>query len=156
MSDLLAIVAGPLGADQLSPASLCSADDGAIASFVGVVRDHHHGQAVVDLRYECYHAMAEHQLGRIAAEARAALEAGTLAGLDPAPPPAMRRCRVIVLHGTGVMLPGAASLVVHVASPHRVAAFAVCRAVVEAIKADLPIWKHERYSDGTVAILPGS
>jgi molybdopterin synthase catalytic subunit len=178
-----AIVHGPLGPDALSPAPLVGPRDGGIASFIGVVRDHHLGRGVISLRYECYEAMAAPMLERIAARVHAALqpagtgvtgdgggavEAGDAGGTgeagaaceagaageagDVAPVPLAMR----VFHGIGEMVPGDVSLVVHVASPHRVAAFAACRAVVEAIKADLPVWKEERYDDGSSRYLKGS
>jgi molybdopterin synthase catalytic subunit len=152
----LSLCARPLAAAELSPAPLLSAGDGAIASFIGVVRDHHGGRGVRSLRYECYQRMAEAVLARIAGEVAAALDAGSLPGLDEAPGPAGAPLRLHIHHAYGELLPGQASLAVHAASPHRVAAFAACREVVEAIKRDLPIWKEERYDDGTARWLRGS
>lgn len=139
---ILRVVPRPLGTDECSPAALIGPNEGAIASFLGVVRDHHHGKGVTSLRYECYEAMAVHQLEKIAAAVGA--EAGDA------------ELVVAVWHGFGEMVPGQVSLAVHCASPHRVAAFDACRAVVEAIKADLPIWKEERYDDGSARWLKGS
>lgn len=158
-----AVVERPLRGDELGAAALIGRDHGAIASFLGVVRDHHAGAAVRSLRYECYVPMAERVLGSIAAQVAASAEDGTLAGLASAgetgeelPAQALRDVAVIVLHGIGEMVPGDVSLAVHVSSPHRVVAFAACRAIVEAIKADLPVWKLERYGDGRERFLKGS
>ncbi len=138
----LHVVDHPLTPEAMSPAALVGPTDGAIASFLGVVRDHHLGQVVRSLRYECYLPMAERQLERIAEAVGAELGEQPLV--------------VSIWHGYGEMVPGDVSLVVHCASPHRVAAFDACRAVVEAIKADLPIWKEERYADGSARWLKGS
>jgi molybdopterin synthase catalytic subunit len=54
------------------------------------------------------------------------------------------------------MRPGDASVAIHVASAHRVAAFAACRQIIERLKQDVPIWKHERYDDGEAVWLQGS
>jgi molybdopterin synthase catalytic subunit len=54
------------------------------------------------------------------------------------------------------MRPGDVALCIHVASAHRRAAFDACRDLIERIKTDLPIWKHEHYDDGTSIWLPGS
>jgi len=132
---------GPLPTAVLSPGPLCREDHGAIASFCGVVRDHHDGRGVQQLHYECYRPMAERVLGELIAEA--------CERFDPA-------LQAIVLHGIGDMRPGEVSLVIHVSSAHRPAAFDACRHLLERIKADLPVWKRERYEDGNERWLKGS
>ncbi len=158
-----AVLDRPLRGDELGPGALIDRDHGAIASFLGVVRDHHAGRAVRSLRYECYVPMAERVLRQIAERVAATAEDGTLHGLatagdqaDELPPAALRDVAVVVQHGIGEMVPGDVSLAVHVSSPHRVVAFAACRAIVEQIKADLPVWKLERYGDGSERFLKGS
>jgi molybdopterin synthase catalytic subunit len=164
-----AVVERPLRGDELGAAALIGRDHGAIASFLGVVRDHHAGASVRSLRYECYVPMAERVLRQIATRVAAAAEDGSLDGMasvpaggeggeggDPLPAQALRDVAVVVLHGIGEMVPGDVSLAVHVSSPHRVVAFAACRAIVEQIKADLPVWKLERYGDGSERFLKGS
>ncbi len=148
-----AMVEGALPAVQIAPSPLVNPYDGAVASFLGVVRDHHGGLAVASLRYDHYGPMAELQLQRIAAEVAARLDAGELSA--PAQPEG-HPLHLQILHSYGELVPGDVSLVVHAASPHRVAAFAACREVVEAIKRDLPVWKLERYADGGERYLPGS
>ncbi len=135
------IVDGPLPAALLSPAPLCREDHGAIASFCGVVRDHHDGRAVQQLHYDCYRPMAERVLAELVDETRERC--------DPA-------LQAMVLHGIGDMRPGEVSLVIHVSSAHRAAAFDACRHLLERIKADLPVWKCERYEDGSQRWLNGS
>jgi molybdopterin synthase catalytic subunit len=130
---------GPL--TDCAATGLCVAHHGAVASFLGVVRNTHHGKAVTGLTYSAYRAMAEALLIRLAAEARAAHGSD----LD-----------VVCLHGLGAMVPGDVSLVIHVGSAHRDAAFDACRLLLTRIKQDLPVWKHEHYGDGTSAWLEGS
>ena len=135
------IISGPLGADWCSGAALTAPGDGAIASFLGVVRDHARGRAVTALHYDCYRPMAERVLGELIAEAATRC--------DP-------QLSAIVAHGTGDMVPGEVSVAIHVASAHRVAAFDACRHLIERLKQDLPIWKRERYAEGDEAWLKGS
>ena len=135
------IVAGPLADALLTPAALCAPDHGAIASFIGVVRNHHHGRGVTHLVYDCYQPMAERMLAELIAEAAARFDAGLSAQVH---------------HGIGRMDPGQASVAIHVASAHRVAAFDACRHLIERIKQDLPVWKQEFYDDGTSLWLKGS
>lgn len=136
-----AIHLGPLPAQELTPGSLPSVRHGAVCSFIGVVRDHARGRQVVALQYECYIGMAESVLRTLIDEAAAAHD----------PELAAR-----VVHGYGPMKPGDASVAIHVASAHRDAAFAACRQLIERLKQDAPVWKHETYADGTSAWLPGS
>ena len=135
------IVDGALGEAWCAPTALRAPGDGAIASFLGVVRDHARGRAVIGLHYDCYRPMAERVLGELIAEASARF--------DPA-------LSAIVAHGTGAMAPGAVSVAIHVASAHRAPAFDACRHLIERLKQDLPVWKRERYGDGTEAWLKGS
>ena len=135
------IVDGPLPPFLLTPAGLCSAEHGAIASFIGVVRNHHHDRTVTHLIYDCYRAMAEKMLADLIAE--------TTTRCD-------RKLSAMVYHSIGRLDPGEASVAIHVASAHRVAAFDACRHVIERIKEDLPVWKHEFYADGTSLWLKGS
>jgi molybdopterin synthase catalytic subunit len=138
---LSGIVDGPLTGDLLHPAALAHPASGAIASFLGTVRDHHHGRGVTRLHYECYRPMAEKVLAALVAEAAERCDPGLAASVH---------------HGTGGMTPGQVSVVIHVASAHRVAAFDACRHLIERIKQDLPVWKRESYADGSDAWLKGS
>ena len=130
---------GPL--TELSSALLCVPHHGAVASFCGVVRDSHHGKIVTRLVYSAYREMAEALLLRLADDAR------EIHGAD---------LDVVCIHGVGAMEPGQVSLVIHVGSAHRDAAFDACRWLLTRIKQDLPVWKHEHYADGSVAWLEGS
>ncbi len=114
--------------------------DGAVCVFLGVVRDHNEGRSVQGVQYSAYAEMAEQVLAEIGAEAAAR------AGSD----------RVAVVHRTGDLRVGDASVAIAVSSPHREQAFDACRYVIEQIKQRLPVWKQERYADGDDAWLDGS
>ncbi len=107
---------------------------GAIATFVGLVRDHDPSVAgeVVALEYTA-HPDAEQVLRRLAAEAAADAEVIGLA----------------VSHRIGRLPVGHTAIVVAVSSAHRSRAFEVCRELVETVKAELPVWKREILADGT-------
>ena len=138
---LSGVVDGPLTGDLLLPDRLAHAGFGAIVSFLGTVRDHHHGRGVTHLHYDCYRPMAEKMLAALIAEAAEHYD---------------RDLAASVHHGTGTMTPGQVSVAIHVASAHRVAAFDACRQLIERIKQDLPVWKREFYADGSDAWLKGS
>jgi molybdopterin synthase catalytic subunit len=107
---------------------------GGIASFVGLVRNHHEGRGVLQLDYAAYGPMAEAECGRIVAEAEERW-----------------RVKVALQHRTGSLAVGDVAVAVAAASAHREEAFAACRFVIEEVKRRVPIWKRERYADGTVA-----
>ena len=113
-------------------AELLDARVGAYASFEGWVRDHNEGRAVDALRYEAYAALAEAEGERILEEACARFPI-----LDA-------RC----VHRTGDLALGELAVWVGVSAAHREAAFAACRFIIDAVKARVPIWKHERYAGG--------
>ena len=112
--------------------AVTSPDCGAVATFVGVVRDHNQGRPVLRLDYECFEPLAVKSLERIAAEA--AVEG-----------PGVRRS---IAHRVGTLQIGDASVVIAAASPHRADAFAACRYAIERIKQIVPIWKHEHFDGG--------
>ncbi|MDX2193228.1 MAG: molybdenum cofactor biosynthesis protein MoaE [Gemmatimonadales bacterium] len=122
----------PLDLGQLV-ASVTRADRGGIATFLGLVRDHHGGRAVAALEYSAYEPMAEAESARIVAEAEARWP-----------------CEVVLVHRLGALRIGDAAVAVVAASAHRDAAFLACRYVIEEVKARVPIWKRETYADGTV------
>ncbi|NRA37325.1 MAG: molybdenum cofactor biosynthesis protein MoaE [Planctomycetes bacterium] len=136
-----AIVDEPLDSSLLSSQELCVDDHGAIASFIGIVRNNHFNKGVSHLFYDCYQEMAQKVLDEIINEAVEKFD---------------QDLQAIVVHGTGTMYPGDASVCIHVSSGHRVAAFDACRHIIERIKEDLPIWKQEFYSDNTNVWLKGS
>jgi molybdopterin synthase catalytic subunit len=106
---------------------------GALVLFVGTVRDHHAGRAVVGISYAAYRPMAEHVLLRIAQDLEAA---------EP-------NVAVAIAHRLGDIGVGQASVAIAVAAAHREGAFRASRTALERLKAEAPIWKRERYGDGT-------
>ncbi len=123
----------PIDAQQLV-ASLHAPDEGAVVTFVGLVRDHHAGREVALLEYSAYGEMAERIAGEIVAEARAKWDV-----------------RVAMAHRLGTLAVGDTAVVVAVAAHHRGAAFEACRWLIDALKSRVPIWKRERYGDGSEA-----
>jgi molybdopterin synthase catalytic subunit len=110
---------------------------GGVTTFVGRVRDNDPDAQtpVVGLEYSS-HPDAEATLRRIAEQAGADTESRVL---------------VAVSHRVGKLEVGDAAVVIAVASEHRAEAFDVCRAVIEDIKRDLPVWKRQLESDGTTS-----
>lgn len=108
-------------------------DCGASASFLGWVRNHHQDRPVLRIRYECYEALAEKEIGRIARSAAEKYSCGS----------------VRVSHRIGTIEVGEVAVAIEATSAHRDEAFRACREVIERIKTTVPIWKHEFYADGT-------
>ncbi|WP_156757660.1 molybdenum cofactor biosynthesis protein MoaE [Actinokineospora pegani] len=106
---------------------------GAVVTFAGVVRDHDGGKAVVSLTYEG-HPSAAAVIAEVAAEI-ATTSPGTRA--------------LAVSHRIGPLAIGDTALAVAVSADHRRAAFDTCARLVDEVKARLPIWKHQHFTDGT-------
>ena len=107
---------------------------GALVVFTGTVRDHAEGRpGVSSLEYEAYTAQVEPRLAGIADEAR-------------------RRWpdlgRIALLHRTGLLEVGEASVAVAVSAPHRAEAFAAARFCIDTVKVSVPIWKRETWAGG--------
>jgi molybdopterin synthase catalytic subunit len=111
-------------------------EDGAVAIFEGVVRNHAHGRQVRHLEYDGYETMAEKKLEEIGARARREFEIRDIG----------------IIHRLGRLQPAECSVAIIVTSAHRDAAFAACRFAIEEIKKTVPIWKKEVYEDGAVWI----
>lgn len=111
-------------------------DAGAVALFVGVVRNHDQQAEgeVVALHYTC-HPSAPGRIGEITE--------GVLAEADPE-----GLCSVATVHRVGELAVGDVAFVVAVSSAHRRLAFEVCEEVVEQVKANLPVWKQQFVADG--------
>ncbi|MBV2362714.1 molybdenum cofactor biosynthesis protein MoaE [Streptomonospora sp. S1-112] len=109
---------------------------GGTAFFVGTVRDHDHGRDVVRLSYSA-HPSAESEMRRVMEK----VVADTAGHSRPV-------CRVAALHRVGELRIGDTAVVVAAAAGHRDEAFAACRRLIDDIKAEVPIWKHQEFSDG--------
>lgn len=106
---------------------------GAFICFEGWVRNHHEARAVQALGYQAYRALAETEGEKILTEACERFEI-----LD-----------VLCVHRIGDLTIGDCAVWVGVTSAHRDAAFAACRYVIDEVKQRVPIWKKERYEDGS-------
>jgi molybdopterin synthase catalytic subunit len=139
---LLAIGPAPLALEPLVSAVAAASGgerlghDGAIVTFLGLVRNHNQGRRVQYLDYEAYPPLALKAFARIADEAS-------------------RRwptVRIALHHRTGRLEIGEASVAIVAASPHRGDAYAASRYVIERVKQIAPIWKREYFDGGDVWI----
>ena len=121
----------PLSIDE-AYAAVRRDDCGAVAFFVGIVRDHHDGKKVTRISYSAFKEMAEKEFAAIAKEAEARWKTGAM----------------YIAHRTGPLKIGDASVVIAVSSPHRAEAFEGCRYAIETLKKTAPIWKEEFYDQG--------
>jgi molybdopterin synthase catalytic subunit len=121
-------------------ASVARPDCGAVALFLGTTRDHHDGRRVTRLAYEAYEPMA-----------LAALEA-----LERDAPRRFAVAACAIVHRLGEVPISEVSVAVAVAAPHRGPAFDACRWAMEELKRSVPIWKQERYADGSAGWVEGS
>jgi molybdopterin synthase catalytic subunit len=147
---IIEITGEPLDAARLATLveELPTEADGAVASFVGRTREtpgtpapgqeadaaRFAGQRVAGLEYEAFEPMALTVLETIADEIADRFDVRRLA----------------IVHRVGAVAVGEASVVIVAAAPHRDAAFAACRYAIEELKARAPIWKAERFADGSV------
>lgn len=111
-------------------------DAGAIATFLGTVRETTSGRRVLFLEYEAYVPMALTALRDIA----------------EALPRELGPCRVAITHRIGRLEIGDVSVAIAVASPHRRVALAACAQAIERLKTTVPIWKKEHFEGGSVWI----
>ncbi len=123
--------AEPLSLDEVRAAAADPAA-GAVVLFAGAVRDHDHGRGVTGLSYSAHPS--------------AAAELATVAEKIAASYPALA---IAVLHRTGDLQIGDLAVVAAVAAAHRGDAFAACQALIDELKATVPIWKRQQFTDGS-------
>lgn len=128
---LLEIRDTPLSLDEVFRAVGDEAAGGT-ALFVGTVRNHDGGQDVGALGYSC-HPTAQDEMRRVAEKVVAGFPVRALAAV----------------HRVGELEVGDLAVVVAVSCPHRAEAFEACRKLIDDLKHEVPIWKHQRFSDGT-------
>jgi molybdopterin synthase catalytic subunit len=128
---LIAVRASELSADEVR-AAVAGPGVGGIALFVGTVRDCDQDQEVTGLSYTA-HPSAEAELRRVA---EAIAEKFPVLG-------------IAAVHRVGDLAVGDLAVVAAVACPHRAEAFDACHALIDELKASVPIWKHQRFADGT-------
>ena len=105
---------------------------GGICTFSGVVRDNSKGKRVLYLEYEAYPEMAIKQMQQIAGEIEQKW------GIK----------RVAMVHRTGRLEIGEASVFIAVSSAHRAEAFEACRYAIDRLKQSVPVWKKEVWEGG--------
>ncbi|BDB61451.1 MULTISPECIES: molybdenum cofactor biosynthesis protein MoaE [Rhodococcus] len=130
MSELLARISSEPLDPAAVDAAVAGAEHGAVVLFTGVVRNHDGGQSVTALQYQA-HPDAEAFLRRCCEDVAAK------SGLP-----------VAAVHRVGDLTIGDLALVAAVAAPHRAEAFATCAELVERIKAEVPIWKRQHFTEG--------
>ena len=121
---------GPLSVDEVQ-AAVSDPGAGAIALFGGTVRDHDRARAVSELSYTAHPSGAE-QLRLCAEKVAARFPVRALAAV----------------HRTGDLDIGDLAVVVAASADHRDEAFAACRALVEDLKATVPVWKRQQFAEG--------
>jgi MoaE-MoaD fusion protein len=133
-----------LRAEPLSLESVVSAvqrdEAGAVATFLGTVRNRSRDRNVLYLEYEAYEGMAEETM---AALARELTERHSLLA-------------VAIQHRVGRVEIGEASVAIAVSAPHRAAALAACKEAIDTLKQTVPLWKKEVYEGGEEWIGQGS
>lgn len=135
--------AEPISVDQ-AIAAVESDTAGAVVSFSGVVRNHDGGKPVERLSYSAHptaHKVMADVVARLAEEQAAGNGDG---GVPPQP------VRIWAAHRIGMLEIGDPALVCAVSAAHRGQAFAVCSELVDRIKEQVPVWKEQFFTDGTV------
>lgn len=117
---------------EIAALSAGDADAGAVASFVGLVRQDKHAGAVAAMTLEHYPGMTEQALAEIITQARDRWQI----------------MNVRIIHRVGKLLPGERIVFVGVASAHRHDAFAACEFIMDYLKTQAPFWKKEETGEG--------
>lgn len=128
---MIEIFDGPLPVDAVVRA-VEGPENGAVVTFLGVVRNRSQGRSIEYLEYQAYRAMAIRQMETVAQDVQARW------GL-----------RCAMAHRVGRLEIGEASIIIAVASPHRAQAFEACHYAIDRVKETVPIWKKEVTTDGS-------
>lgn len=131
--------ASPIDIGEATAALYCTACGG-ISIFLGTTRAVTDGLRTLRLEYDCYPEMALQVMHQLADEAADRWELGAVA----------------LVHRTGVVPAGEASVFVGAAATHRAEAFEACRFLIDTLKSSVPIWKREHFADGTVEWVEGT
>jgi len=129
--DVYEITEAPLSLDGLAE-EVGQNTSGAVASFLGIVREFARGRQVDYLEYDAYPEMATAKMRQIGEEIRQRWP------ID----------RIAIVHRIGRLSIGEASVAIAVSSPHRREALQACAYAIERLKETVPIWKKEVWSDG--------
>ena len=128
---LIAVRESELSVDEVR-AAVADPAAGGIALFAGAVRDTDHDRGVTGLSYSA-HPLATDELRRVA---EVVAEKYPVIG-------------IAAVHRVGDLAIGDLAVVLAVSCPHRAEAFDACRDLIDILKASVPIWKHQRFDDGT-------
>jgi molybdopterin synthase catalytic subunit len=128
---LIAVRESELSLDEVR-AAVADPAAGGIALFAGAVRDSDHDRGVSGLSYSA-HPSAADELRRVA---EVVAEKYPVIG-------------IAAVHRVGDLAIGDLAVVLAVSCPHRAEAFDACRDLIDILKASVPIWKHQRFDDGT-------
>ena len=128
---LIAVRESELSVDEVR-AAVADPAAGGIALFAGAVRDSDHDRGVSRLSYSA-HPSAADELRRVA---EVIAEKYPVIG-------------IAAVHRVGDLAIGDLAVVLAVSCPHRAEAFDACRDLIDILKASVPIWKHQRFDDGT-------
>jgi len=128
---LIAVRESELSVDEVR-AAVADPAAGGIALFAGAVRDTDHERGVTGLSYSAHPSAAD--------ELRRAAE--VIAEKYPV-------IGIAAVHRVGDLAIGDLAVVLAVSCPHRAEAFDACRDLIDILKASVPIWKHQRFDDGT-------
>ena len=109
-----------------------SPSSGATVMFLGTTRDNFDGKKVEKLEYECYESMAIKEIEKLCVDIRSKWEVINLG----------------IVHRIGEVPIGEASVIIVVSSEHRAEAFLAAQYGIDTLKANVPIWKNEFYSEG--------
>ena|SRR5579864_197285 len=131
--DLYSIVRERIPTDEFV-SRLKAAEDGAVAVFEGIVRNHSKGKRTLYLEYEAYEPMALGKMREIGVKMREQF------AID----------RLAIVHRLGRLEIGETSVLVAVSAAHRGAAFDACRYGIDTLKRLVPIWKKEYFADGAI------
>ncbi len=113
---------------------------GAVATFLGTVRERSRGRRVLHLEYEAYEGMAEQLMAEIAEALREKYDLSEVA----------------ITHRVGRVAIGEVSVAIAVSAPHREDALAACKEAIDTLKAEVPLWKKEVYEGGEEWVGRGS
>lgn len=108
-------------------------NSGAVVLFSGEVRNNNKGREVTHLEYEAYEPMANKMIGEILAEAKSKFRLNQAVCVHRLGKVEISGCAVVVITGAG----------------HRKEAYDANRYIIDKVKNEVPIWKHEFFADGT-------
>ena len=131
--DIFQVVELPIPVQPLVK-HLTRPEDGAVVTFLGMVRNNTKEKKTIYLEYEGFRPMALAKIREIGEMIRARWDVG----------------RIGILHRLGRLEIGEASVAIVITSPHRKAAFEACQYAIDTLKMIVPIWKKEHFVDGAV------